>query len=111
MLRTFAAGLIATALIAAPAFAQTGGNNAANPAAPTMQTMPKAPAVATAKPAVTAKHALKKTHRHASRTGKMHAMHQARHVKSHKAHAVHQAKQHKTGKTHQAKRVKSGTAS
>jgi hypothetical protein len=116
MLRKFAAGLLATALIAGPAFAQTstpsGSAPAAMPAAAATQNAPAkaaaapastmaAPAVTktkeTANPSKTVKHAKlhKKTVKHvASRS----------HVKSAK---IHQARHVKTVKTHQ---VNTGTA-
>jgi hypothetical protein len=102
MLRKFAAGLIATALIAGPAFAQTSTPSGS---APATQTAPAkaatAPANTMAAPAVTktkqaanpsktVKHAKlhKKTVKHvASRSHvKSGKMHQARHVKSVKTH-------------------------
>jgi hypothetical protein len=90
MLRKFAAAMVATALIAGPAFAQMPGNT---PAAPAAQTTPKAPAAATtaAKPAAKpVKHATKHRRKHAQKhvrmLGKTRAVHQARHVKSGKAH-------------------------
>jgi hypothetical protein len=101
MLRKFAAGLIATALIAGPAFAQTS----TPAAAPVTQTAPAkaatAPATTMAAPAVTktkvtanpskaVKHAKlhKKTVRHVASRSHMKSgkMHQARHVKSVKTH-------------------------
>ncbi len=113
MLRKFAAGLLATALIAGPAFAQTStpstpSSSAMAPAAaPATQNAPAkaaaapastmaAPAVTktkeTANPGKTVKHAKlhKKTVKHvASRSHlKSGKMHQARHVKSVKTHQV-----------------------
>lgn len=99
MLRKFAAALVATALIAGPAFAQT--NPTPSPSAPAAQTTPNKPAAPTtaAKPAVkstkTVKHAAKHTRKHVrkheSRTGKRHAMHH-RHVQSAKRHPASAAK-------------------
>jgi hypothetical protein len=107
-LRKFAAGLIATALIAGPALAQTSTTSGSAPAAtpaPVTQTAPAKAAIApankmaapvvtnakqTANPSKMVKHAKlhKKTVRHvASRSHvKSGKMHQARHVKSVKAH-------------------------
>jgi hypothetical protein len=102
MLRKFAAGLIATALIAGPAFAQTstpsatsGSAPAAMPAAAPASTM-AAPAVTktkvTANPSKMVKHAKlhKKTVKHvASRSHvKSAKLHQTRHVESAKTHQV-----------------------
>jgi hypothetical protein len=105
MLRKFAAGLLATALIAGPAFAQTSTSSmpsgtAPNAAAPASTTA--APAVTkakqTANPSKTVKHAKlhKKTvKRVASRSHlKSGKVHQVRHVKSAKTQAkvAHQSK-------------------
>jgi hypothetical protein len=122
MLRKFAAGLIATALIAGPAFAQTstpstnsGSAPAATPAAaPVTQNAPAKAAIAPAKvttapvntmaaPAVTkmketanpskmVKHA--KLHKKTVRhvASRSHKMHQARHVKSHQVNTGTSAK-------------------
>jgi hypothetical protein len=112
MLRKFAAGLLATALIAAPAFAQTSNSSVPPNAAPAVTTSiktPAAPATTNAKQAVnptkTVKHAKlhKKTVKHvASRP----------HIKSAK---THQARHVKPAKSHQAKNsarisTKAGTA-
>jgi len=110
MLRKFAAGLIATALIAGPAFAQTSTTSGSAPAAtpstaPVTQTAPAKAAIApankmaapvvtdakpTANPSKTVKHAKlhKKTVKHAARQShiKSGKMHQSRHVKSVKTH-------------------------
>jgi hypothetical protein len=107
MLRKFAAGLIATALIAGPAFAQTSTTSGSAPAAtaPVTQTAPAKAAIApankmaapvaanakrTANPGKMVKHAKlhKKTVKHvASRSHiKSGKVHQARHVKSVKTH-------------------------
>jgi hypothetical protein len=97
MLNRITAALIATTLIAAPAFAQTSGNNAA-PAAPAVQS--QAVPVKTGQTANTdtqkpvkhaAKHSRKHVSKHASRS-KMHATHQARHVKPTKTHQVNAGK-------------------
>lgn len=110
MLRKFAAALLATALIAGPAFAQTGGNSTANPAAPAAQTTPNAPAGSTtaakhavtsvksmksaksAKSAKSTRHIAKHARKRASWTGKTSAMHRARPMKSSKVHHAHAAK-------------------
>jgi hypothetical protein len=97
MLKKFAAGLLATALIAGPAFAQTSTSTpsgTAPNAAASASTM-AAPAVTkakqTANPGKTVKHAKlhKKTVKHvASRSHlKSVKVHQVRHVKSAKTHA------------------------
>jgi hypothetical protein len=116
MLRNIAAGLLATALIAGPAFAQTSNSSATPNAAPSATVQTKTPAAApantmtapattnakqAANPSKTVKHAKlhKKTVKHvASRSHvKSGKMHQARHVKPVKS---HQAKsQLKTGTT------------
>ena len=116
MLRKFAAGLLATALIAGPAFAQTSNSSATPKAAPSAAVQTKTPAASStntmAAPATTnakqaahpskiVRHAKlhKKTHKRvASRSHvKSGKMHQARHVKPVKS---HQAKsQLKTGAT------------
>jgi hypothetical protein len=101
MLRKFAAGLLATALIAGPAFAQTSTSSmpsgtAPNAAAPASQNqaapakVTTTPAKQTANPSKTVKHAKlhKKTVKHvASRSHlKSGKVHQVRHVKSVKTH-------------------------
>jgi negative regulator of sigma E activity len=105
MLRTFAAVLVATALVAAPALAQNSGTPPANKA-PLAQTTPNAPAASTtpAKPAVkstkSAKHSVKHARKHHARHIRKHharkkssaRMHQTRHMKSGKAHAASAAK-------------------
>jgi hypothetical protein len=86
MLRKLAAALLATALIAGPAVAQS--NSPTTPSAPVAQTAPAAPmastpaAKPTAKTTKAAKHTAKHVRKHASRTKKSAAKHQARHVKS-----------------------------
>ncbi|MGB7254621.1 MAG: hypothetical protein WBC94_13540 [Xanthobacteraceae bacterium] len=103
MLRKFAAALVAAALIAGPAFAQSNGTSGAMPSAPAGQTAPAAPAASTpaAKPSVkttkAVKHTAKRVSHHASRSKKSSASHQARHAKP--------------AKTHQAGTAKSGKAS
>ena len=47
MLKKFAVALVATALIAGPAFAQSNGTSGATPAAPAAQTAPAAPTAST----------------------------------------------------------------
>jgi hypothetical protein len=115
MLRKFAAGLLATALIAGPAFAQTSNSNtkttgsapaATMPAAPTAQNTPvkgsgssanvTAPAN-TAAPAAT----------YAKQTAKPDKA--VKHVKLHKKTRKHLASRShvKSGKMHQARHVKS----
>lgn len=115
MLRKFAAGLLATALIAGPAFAQTSNSSTTPKASPSAAVQTKTPAASSntmtapattnakqaARPSKTVKHAKlhKKTRKHiASRSRvKSGKMHQARHVKPVKS---HQAKsQLKTGTT------------
>jgi hypothetical protein len=111
MFRTFAAALIATAVVAGPAFAQNSGTAPANPAAPS-QTTPNARAASTApvKPAVKsttpAKHAGKSTksvkHR-AKHARKHHASHVRKHSAPKKTSArMHQTRHMKPGKTHAA---------
>lgn len=82
MLRKLAAALVATALIAGPAIAQS--NSTATPSAPAAQTAPAAPMASApaAKPTVKTTKAAKHVRKHASRTKKSPAKHQARHVKS-----------------------------
>lgn len=104
MLRKFAAALLATALIAGPAFAQTGGNSPAKPATPAVQTTPNAPAVSTAaakhavksvkstKSAKSTRHGVKHVRKHASQAGKSKLTHRAPHMKPRKAHHGHAAK-------------------
>lgn len=105
MLKTFAAGLLATALIAGPAFAQTPNSSATPGSAPTASAPAKTPTAAdTMKTPITSnakqaahsskatKHVKlhKKTVKHvASRSHvKSGTMHQARHVKPVKSHQV-----------------------
>jgi hypothetical protein len=107
MLKTFAAGLLATALIAGPAFAQTSNSSAAptkTPAAASANTQ-AAPAATNAKPVAnttkTVQHAKahKKTVKHVAGRS---------HVKSSK---THQARHVRPVKSHQAKTTdKTGTA-
>jgi hypothetical protein len=87
MLRKLAAALIATTMIAAPAFAQNYDN--AKPTAPAAQSQP-APAASTApaKTTKTVKHTKKQKH---SARGNA-AMHQARHGKPAKSHQASVAK-------------------
>jgi hypothetical protein len=118
MLRKFAAGLLATALIAGPAFAQTSTSSmpsgtAPNAAAPASQSqaaaakVTTAPASTMAAPAVTkakqtanpskmVKHAKlhKKTVKHVASRSHFKSAHQVRHVKSAKTQArvAHQTK-------------------
>ena len=93
MLRKFAAALIATTLIAGPAFAQSAGNSGTMPSAPSAQTVPVSPTASTpaTKPAVktakTVKHSAKHARKHAARSMKKGAaIHQAHHAKPAKAH-------------------------
>jgi delta-aminolevulinic acid dehydratase/porphobilinogen synthase len=85
MLRNFAIALVATTLIAGPAFAaqssDTAGTPSAKPAAPVTQA---APAVNAKQPA---KQAVKETHvrKHVAH-GKNGPMHQARHIRPVKTH-------------------------
>jgi uncharacterized protein YdeI (BOF family) len=86
MLRKFAAALIASSLLAAPAFAaQSSGSAGATPAAPAAQTQQPA------NPTKTIKHARRHIHKHVVRT-KSGTMHQARHGKLVKAHQASVAK-------------------
>jgi hypothetical protein len=111
MLRTFAAALIATALVAGPAFAQNSGTAPANQASPPQKT-PNAPAASTApvkpagkstapvKPAgkstKSVKHSVKHARKHHASHVRKHSapkktsarMHQTRHMKSGNAHAA-----------------------
>jgi hypothetical protein len=105
MLRKFAAALLATTLIAGPAFAaQPSGNAGSNPAA----SAAAAPASGTnavtkqtAKPTKTVKHARKDARRHVAR-GKVGTIKVSRHFKSTKTHrhhvAAHVVKPAKVGK-------------
>ncbi|GEM_PF-2154286 len=110
MLNKFATALLASALIAGPALAQTSGNSGSSTPTTTVPTKQAAPVnaapgstasapatsnVQTAKPGKTVKHAKmhKKTVKHsAGRLGKSNSrssrMHQARHLKSAKTHQV-----------------------
>jgi hypothetical protein len=104
MLRKFAAVLLATTLIAGPAFAaQPSGNAGATPAAPAA-TAPAPAGAATktvstpVKPIKTVKHVRKHARKHVVR-GKTHTMKQARHLKP--------AKTHQSRVSHKAKSVKS----
>ncbi len=56
MLKKFAAALIATTLVAGPAFAQSNGNSGTMPSAPSAQTVPASPTASmpAAKPTVKA---------------------------------------------------------
>jgi hypothetical protein len=96
MLKTFSVALIATALIAGPAFAQASGANGAAPAPAAAATQSQAaptvgsaaattPAKTTTTVTATAKHVKKHVARAKSGT-KAGSMHQARHVKSTKTH-------------------------
>src|SRR5580704_15081953 len=86
MLRNFAIALVATTLIAGPAFAaqssdNTSGSPSAKPAAPVTQAAPDTNAKQPAKQAVKQTHVRKHVaHR---KTG---TMHQARHIKAAKTH-------------------------
>lgn len=111
MLRTFAAGLLATALIAGPAFAQTSNSSTKTNSVPsaTVQTKtPAAPANTMTAPATTnAKQAASpsKTIKHAKLHKKTHKRVVSRsHLKSAK---IHQVRHVKPVKSHQAK-VKTG---
>jgi hypothetical protein len=95
MLRKFAATLVATALIAGPAFAQSNGNSGATPTTPAAQATQAASSTAAAKPSVkptaktakTVKHTAKHVRKHVARSPKKGAaMHQARHAKPATAH-------------------------
>jgi hypothetical protein len=83
MLRKFAAALIATTLIAGPAFAAQSSSGASSPSATPAATQ-TAPAVNVKQPA---KQAVKQTHlrKHVAHR-KIGTMHQARHVKPVKTH-------------------------
>jgi hypothetical protein len=97
MLRNFAAALLATTLIAGPAFAaqssDTAGSTPATQAAPAASTTNAKQSVA-AKPAKMVKHAAKHARKHFAhrKTG---TMHQARHItpaKTHQASVVKSVK-------------------
>ncbi|MGA9427900.1 MAG: hypothetical protein WA776_20590 [Xanthobacteraceae bacterium] len=98
MLKKLAAALVATALIAGPAFAQS--NSTATPSAPAAQTAPAASTASApaakpvAKATKAAKHTATHVRKHVSRT-KSHAKHHARHAKSSKAHQTGAAKSDK----------------
>jgi hypothetical protein len=85
MSRKIAAALVAIAMLATPAFAQSPGNNGTTPAAPAAQSH-TAPAVASAN--VKATKVVKHTAKHASKHARLKngAMHQARHAKPAKTH-------------------------
>jgi uncharacterized protein YdeI (BOF family) len=86
MLRKFAVALIASSLIAAPAFAaQSSGSNGAAPATPAAQTQQPA------NPTKTVKHVRRHSHKHVARV-KTGTMHQARHGKLVMAHQASVAK-------------------
>jgi hypothetical protein len=104
MLRTFAAALVATTLIAGSAFAAQPSTGAAGvtPAAPASQAAP-AGSVSTVKATKTVKQPV----RHFAKHGRKHL---AR-VKSGKTHAMRQAHHNKTGKTHQASATKAAKRS
>jgi hypothetical protein len=102
MLRKFAAALLATALIAGPALAQTStqapgnaGSTAAPAAAAASTTGAKVQtkAASTVKSTKTASHIRKHVRKHLAR-GKTTTMKQARHVKSTKTHQIRAAKSH-----------------
>jgi hypothetical protein len=101
MLKIFAAALVATALIAGPAFAQTNGTSGVMPSAPAGQTAPAAATASTpaAKPTVEAtnavKHTAKHVRHHASRSKKSGASHHVRHAKPAKTHQAVPAKSDK----------------
>ena len=98
MLKKFAVALVATALIAGPAFAQSNGTSGATPTAPAAQTAPAAPTASTpaAKPAVKTTKAVKHTAKHARK-----------HFAHRKTGTMHQARHVTPAKTHQASVVKS----
>ena len=100
MLRKFAAALLATALIAGPAFAaQPSGSAGSTPAATAAPATTPATKTVTSqtKPVKTVKHVRKHARKHVVR-GKMHTMKQARHFKS--------TKTHQSGVSHIAKSKK-----
>jgi hypothetical protein len=86
MLRTFAAALIATTLVAGTAFAANSGvaGSATTQAVPAASTT-SVKAGQTAKPAKSVKHVRKNTRKHVTRV-KSGKMHQAHHVKGRKVH-------------------------
>jgi hypothetical protein len=105
MLRKLAAGLLATALIAGPAFAQSSGNAGSAPPAATAIQAPAAstsqpaakPAVKPIKSAKLVKHARKHVARH--KVGKSKTVRNAKLTKTHRRHiAAHVTKPVKTGK-------------
>lgn len=97
MLKKFAAALVATGLIAGPAFAQSTGNPSVTPISPAAtQAAPSVAAKPTVKPAAktakTVKHSARHVRKHAARSTTMGAAtHQARHVKPGTASKTHQA--------------------
>jgi hypothetical protein len=104
MLRKFAAVLLATSLLAGPAFA--AGADASKTAPTSVSTTIKAPAAV--KTVKSVKHKRKHARRHSVR-GSTVAMNQMRHVKhSRKAHRIHVAKSasKNIGKRHVAHAVK-----
>jgi hypothetical protein len=97
MLNKIAAALIASTFIAAPALAQTSGNNTSVPAAPAAQSQVKTDQATTQKVSApksvkhASRHSTKHLSKHAKR-GKSGATHQARHVKPAKTHQVNAGK-------------------
>jgi hypothetical protein len=100
MLKTFAAGLLATALIAGPAFAQNSTSSASGPA-PAATTPAKTPSAASANTMTVPAATNAKQTANSGRTTK--------HVKLHKKAGKHTASRShvKSGKMHQARHVKS----
>ena len=99
MLKKFAAALIATTLVAGPAFAQSNGNSGTMPSAPSAQTVPASPTASmpAAKPTV-------KDHRQNGEDGQARdkARPQACRAEHKKGAAIHQARHAKPAKAHQA---------
>jgi len=109
MVKRFAAALVATAFIAAPAFAQNSGTPPATQA-PVAQTTPSAPAASTApaKPAVKSTKSTKHSVKHAR---KHHSKHVRKHSRKKTSARMHQTRQMKSGKARAASAAKSGEQS
>jgi hypothetical protein len=111
MLKKFAAGLLATALIAGPAFAQSNSTPAPTAPAAQTQTKPNAPAASTtmAKPAATSTKSVKHSAKHSR---KHHVRHARKHSTRTKTSArMHQSRHVTVGKTRHAGVAKSGKQS
>ena len=113
MLRKFAAALLATALVAGPAFAQSNGNAGSTPAVPAAQPAAKSQSGAMgASPSTNATTNVgTKAGGQAATAGKSskivkHSKHARKHVVRGKSGSMHQARHGKGAKTHQAKVTK-----